>query len=77
MKIYSIQPKTNQTSFHAGVRIKGSDNLKHNFLYNEIIKLTNDFKIPANYKTEEIVLPSVSKDILKKLKELKIIFSNI
>jgi len=71
--------KVNQissTNFGTIVRIKSADNSKHPFLYNEIEQLRKDYRIPANFKTHEIELPSVSVDILHKLNELKIKFKS-
>ena len=70
MRINNIEP----TNFGAKARIRGIDNQKHPFLYNEIIALTKEYKIPATFKTHEIELPSVTNDIFKRLNELKIKF---
>lgn len=70
MRINNIEP----TNFGAKARIRGIDNQKHPYLYNEIIALTKEYKIPATFKTHEIELPSVSNDVMKKLNELKIKF---
>ena len=72
MYINSITP----TNFQAGIKILKSENPERTYLYNEINKLTNEFKIPATFKNREIELPSVSKAILLKLKELGIKISN-
>ena len=70
MRINSIQPINFGTKAH----IRCIDNKDHPLLYNEIISIVKEFKIPANYRTQEIELPSVSNDIIKKLNELKIKF---
>ena len=70
MKINSIEP----TNFRAGVRIKSAENRHRQYLYNDLIGITKEFRIPANFKTHEIELPSVSKSIIDKLKELNIKF---
>ena len=64
------------TNFGAGVRIRCTENKNHQYLYNEINDITKEFKIPATFRTQEIELPSITKDILKKLKDLGINFSN-
>ena len=70
MRIEKIQP----IGFDGVAKIRGLDNKKHPFLYNEIENLRKEFKFPANFKTQEIELPSVSVDIFRKLNELKIRF---
>lgn len=70
MKVNNIA----STNFGVNVRIKSADNKKHQFLYNEIEQLRKDYRIPVNFKTHEIELPSVSVNILKVLNELKIRF---
>lgn len=72
MKVNNISP----TEFGAMARIKQSRNKSHRYLYNEIIDLTNEYKIPATFKTGEIILPSVSVSIFRELNKLKIRFSN-
>ena len=72
MKIDNMQPAV----FGAKARIRSMDNKKHPYLYNEIILLTKEYKIPANFRTHEIELPSVSNSVLRKLNELKIKFSS-
>ena len=63
------------TNFQAGVRIKSIENRHKNFLYNEVNDITKEYKIPANFRTHDIELPSVSKAILAKLNALGIKFS--
>lgn len=75
MKVNSIS-STNGINFQAGVRIRGKENSGRKYLYNEVNQLVRDFKIPANFKTSEIELPSVSKTVIAKLNELGIKFSN-
>ena len=72
MKVNNVS----STNFNAGVKIRGNDNLGHKYLYNEINRLTNEYKIPATFRTEEIELPTVNIDILKRLNSLKIKFLN-
>ena len=72
MKVNNIS----STNFRAAVRITSAENKSHQFLYNEINGLTREFKIPASFHTQEIELPSVSKQIIDRLKELGIKFSN-
>lgn len=72
MKINNIGP----TNFNGGIRINSMENKENQYLYNHILKITRDFKIPATFHTQEIELPTVTKDILKKLKELGIRFNN-
>lgn len=72
MKIHSVTP----TSFQSGVRIRGAENKAHKYLYNELLGITKEYRVPANFRTQEIELPNVSEAILKKLNELGIKFSN-
>lgn len=72
MKVNSIS----STNFGAGINIKSAENQHRRFLYNDIEAIRKEFKIPANFRTHEVELPSVSKEILKKLKDLEIKFSN-
>lgn len=72
MKIYSI----GSTNFKGGVKILDAENKGNEFLHNHIQKITNDFKIPATFRSYEIELPSVSQAIIEKLNELGIKFSN-
>ena len=72
MKVNNIS----STNFGAGIMIKATENRKCKFLYNHVNDLTNEFHIPANFRTHEIELPSVSKAIILKLKDLGIKFSN-
>ena len=73
MKVSNIS----STNFGTGVVINGSENKHRQFLYNEVDAIRKEFKIPATYHTHKIELPSVSKEILKRLSDLKIKFSNI
>jgi hypothetical protein len=72
MKVHTIT----STNFGTGVRIKGADNKSRLYLYNEVNDITKEFKIPATFHTGEIELPSVTKDVIKKLNDLGIKFSN-
>ena len=72
MKVYNIEP----TNFKAATVIKCSENKGHKYLYNEVLNLTREYHIPATFRTEQIELPSISKTIMEKLKELKINFMN-
>jgi len=65
------------TNFGAGVSIHCVDNPNHKYLYNEVNDITREFKIPANFHTYKIELPTVSKAIIDKLNELGIKFKNI
>ena len=70
MKINNIGP----TNFGAGVKIYNAENNSCKYLYYEVNKLTSEFKIPANFRTHVIELPSTSAAILAKLRELGIKF---
>ncbi len=72
MKVNNIS----STNFGAGVFIKGSENQHCKFLYNDIEAVRKEFKIPALFHTHDVELPSISKAVLQKLKELGIKFSN-
>ena len=73
MKINTISP----INFQAGVNIACRDNIGHKYLYNEIQGLTNQFKIPATFKSQNIELPSVTNVILAKLNELGMIHLSV
>ena len=70
MRINSINP----TSFGAGIKIMSVENKGRTFLYNDVNDLMREFHIPAVFKTEEIELPSVSNNIISRLRELGIKF---
>ena len=72
MKISSIE----STSFNGGVKIIGAENKSCPYLYNHVLKLTRDYKIPANFHTDKIELPTVTKTIIEKLNELGVKFNN-
>ena len=70
MRVNNIEP----TNFGAGVRIRGEENKGHKYLYNEINRLTKEFRIPATFRTKEIELPSVTVGVMRRLNDLKIRF---
>ena len=72
MKVNNIS----STNFQAGVRISAKENENCKYLYNHVNNLTKEFHIPATFHTKEIELPSVSKMILERLKDLGIKFSS-
>jgi hypothetical protein len=46
---------------------------KHNtrkYLYNEMLDLTNELKIPANFDNEGITFPRITFKLLDRLKEM-------
>ena len=73
MKVYGIT----STNFNGGVKILAAENKENQYLYNHIQKMTNEYKIPATFHNNRIELPSISKIIIEKLKELGIKFSSI
>ena len=52
--------------------IKASENKSNPYLYNQVLGITNDLKIPANFRTHEINIPTLAENVQKMLKELKI-----
>ncbi len=72
MRIDAIRP----TNFKGGVNINAAQNKECKYLYNKLLALTNEYKIPANFRTYEVELPTVTKVIIEKLNELGIKFSN-
>ena len=70
MRINSINP----TNFGSGIKIMSVENKGRTYLYNEVGDLMREFRIPAVFKTQEIELPSVSNNIILRLKELGIKF---
>jgi len=71
MKIYNIEP----TNFRAAVNISSIENKGRIYLYNEVNNITKEFKIPATFRTNNIELPSVTDNVINKLKELGIKFN--
>lgn len=72
--------KTNRissTNFQSGIKVNCKDNKNIKYLYNEILGVTREYKIPANFQTPGITLPSVTKDVLKKLRELGIKYKEV
>ena len=72
MKIMGVEP----ISFNAGVRIMDSENTGHKYLYNEVLNMTREMKIPATFYSTKIELPSITKSVLARLNELGIKFNN-
>jgi len=72
MKIQSITP----TSFNGGLNIMAAENKGNELWSYHVLKIARDFKLPANFHTNNIELPSVSKAIIEKLNELGIKFNN-
>ena len=70
MKTNAVTP----TNFQSGVKIRAAENKSHKFLYNEVLELTRKQGLPANFRTHEIELPSVTIDIMKMINSLKIKF---
>ena len=68
MKIHSIT----STNFYGGINIKAAENAGNAYWYYHVMKITRDFKLPASFYTDNIELPSVSKAVIAKLKELGI-----
>ena len=68
MKVYNIT----STNFGTGVCVRAAKNRKNKYLYNQILAMTNEYKIPANFLTDKIQLPSVTNQILNDLKKLEI-----
>ena len=73
MKINSVSA----TNFGSGVRILGSENKTHKFLYNEVNNITKEFNVAATFHSDKIELPFVTQQVIKKLKELRINFIDI
>ena len=73
MKVNCISP----TNFGTGVKINSAENKHRQYLYNEIEAIRKEFKIPVSFRTQDIELPSVSKNIINRLKELGIKFNSI
>lgn len=56
---------------------KYKKNIGRPLLYNEILNITNKFKVPATFHTGKIELPEPTFAVLKRLKELGISFRKI
>lgn len=72
MKVNNIS----SINFGISVNIKSSENQHRKFLYNDLEAIRKEFKIPANFRTHEIELPSISNAVIQRLDELKIKFSS-
>lgn len=72
MKVNNIS----STNFGAGITINAAKNENCLYLYNQVRNLTNEFQIPANFRTKEIELPSASRTVRLRLKKLGIKFSS-
>lgn len=57
-----------------GVYIPSDSNKHIKYLYNNVLDIVKQNKIPAMFGTKGIDLPSVTKNIIDKIKELGIIF---
>ena len=69
MKIDRLQ----QVSFGSkNIIIKASENKTNPYLYNNVQTITRELKIPANFRTHEINLPTIAENVQKMLKEFKI-----
>ena len=68
MRVNNIGP----TNFGAGVRIIDAENRDCEFLYNKLEDIRVKYKIPANFKTHEVELPSVTRSICASLKKMGI-----
>lgn len=66
-------------SFKAGVYIgrNAGNNKAHKYLYNEVMAVVEEYKIPAVVKTKGIDLPSVTENILEKLSKFGIEFKKL
>ena len=56
---------------------KAKKNIERPYLYNEILDITKKFRVPANFQTHKIELPSPTKAVIAKLKELGIKYEKI
>lgn len=61
------------------IRIKPDykKNINRPYLYNEILDITNKLKVPANFHSDKIEMPSPTKALLARLKELGIFYRKI
>lgn len=57
-----------------GIYISSDSNKHIKYLYNDVLDIVKQNKIPAMFGTKGIDLPSVTKNIIDKIKELGIIF---
>lgn len=57
-----------------GLRINANENKKVKFLYNKVLDIVKENKIPATFSTDSIELPRITDKIVSKLKELEIVF---
>lgn len=71
MKINNI----NQINFGKSVIILASENKKNTYLYNQISDMIKEHHVPGIFQTNAIELPSVTEEVLKKVKELGIKYS--
>ena len=73
MKVNNIT----STNFGSGICISAAKNRNNKYLYNQILAMTKEYKIPANFLTDKIQLPSVTNQILNDLKKLEINYQQI
>lgn len=59
------------------IKPKYKENADRPYLYNEILDLTKKMKVPANFHTNKIEMPSPTQALLTKLKELGIFYSEV
>lgn len=69
MKIQSI----NNTNFGGSIKILCSENKHIPFLYNDLQKISRDNKLATNFRTREVVFPSISEKIIEQIKKMGII----
>lgn len=60
-----------------GVNINAKQNAEVKFLYNKVLDVVRENKIPATFATDYIDLPTTNKTILDKLTEFGIKFTEI
>ena len=63
--------KIDTTPFE-GVKIIAKDNKEVKFLYNKVVDVVKENKIPAVFATDYIQLPTTTEKILKRLTELNV-----
>lgn len=72
---------TNSPSAFCGNKIKiaskAKENIKVPYLYNNVLDIVKECKVPAVFSNDNIEISSVTKDVVKQLKERGIKFDTI
>ena len=77
MSIFPIIPKTYTNIKAIRISPKSKKNINKPFLYNEVLEITRCMGLPATFHTKKIELPSPTRELIAKLKELGISYRTV